>query len=86
MRTRPPAFFAAEGLRATSWRAGPGEQFGRHHHAFHKVLWCESGSIVFHLAGREVALEAGDRWDLPAGTTHAATVGPDGVVCWEAPH
>jgi hypothetical protein len=31
-----------------------------------------------------VRLVCGDRLDLPAGTPHAATVGPNGVTCWEA--
>jgi cupin superfamily acireductone dioxygenase involved in methionine salvage len=48
------------------------------------VLFCLSGSIVFHTRAGDVALEAGDRLDLPPGTEHAATVGPSGVTCVEA--
>ena len=36
------------------------------------------------MAGEAVELAVGDRLDLPAGTTHDAVVGPDGVTCLEA--
>jgi cupin superfamily acireductone dioxygenase involved in methionine salvage len=48
------------------------------------VLFCLEGSIVFHTDRGDVALEAGDRLDLPPGTPHAATVGPAGCACVEA--
>ena len=51
---------------------------------YDKVLVCVSGSITFHTPDGDVALEAGGRLDLAAGTPHAATVGPDGVDCLEA--
>ena len=41
-------------------------------------------SITFHLIDRDVALSPGQRLDLPPHTRHGATVGPDGVECWEA--
>jgi cupin superfamily acireductone dioxygenase involved in methionine salvage len=47
-------------------------------------LYCAEGSIVFHLPDGDVTLGAGDRLDVPPGTEHAATVGPDGVTCVEA--
>ncbi|HSH22057.1 MAG TPA: hypothetical protein VK992_05565 [Candidatus Caenarcaniphilales bacterium] len=80
------ARLAAEGLSASSWGNGPGDRYGVHRHGYDKVLVAVSGSIVFHLPddGRHVQLNAGDRLDLPAGTTHAATVGPAGVTCLEA--
>jgi quercetin dioxygenase-like cupin family protein len=68
---------------ARRWRNGPGDRYGRHDHRAHKVLFCVSGSIVFHLADRDVELAPGDRLDLPAGTPHAATVGPTGCECVE---
>ena len=40
---------------------------------------------MFHLADQDVELRAGDRLDIEPGTEHAATVGPDGVRCVEAP-
>ena len=66
------------------WGNGPGDTYGRHAHGYHKVLFCLSGSIVFHIDDDDVELRVGDRLDLEPGTEHAATVGPDGVECVEA--
>jgi quercetin dioxygenase-like cupin family protein len=65
------------------WSNGPGDRYRRHDHPYRKVLFCLEGSIVFHLDDRDVELRAGDRLDLPAGTAHAATVGPEGCDCIE---
>jgi mannose-6-phosphate isomerase-like protein (cupin superfamily) len=79
------AAFLAEGCSAPrSWGNGPGDSYGTHDHGYHKVLFCLEGSIVFHTATGDVALDAGDRLDLRAGTEHAATVGPLGCSCIEA--
>ena len=53
-------------------------------HGYHKVLYCVSGSIVFHTNEGDFPLEPGDRLDVEPGTEHAATVGPGGVQCMEA--
>jgi mannose-6-phosphate isomerase-like protein (cupin superfamily) len=76
----------AEGLDPGSWSNGPGDRYGAHDHSYDKVLVVVSGSIVFGLPdrGERVALEVGDRLDLPAGTSHDAVVGPVGVTCLEA--
>lgn len=78
------AAFAAEGLVAHSWSNAAGFRYGEHRHARHKVLICVAGSITFHTPDGEIVLGPGDRLDLPAGTPHSATVGPDGVTCMEA--
>jgi uncharacterized protein YjlB len=79
------AAFAADGCEAPrSWGNGPGDRYGRHEHGAHKVLFCLAGSIVFHTDGGDISLSEGDRLDLPPGTAHAATVGPDGCSCIEA--
>jgi quercetin dioxygenase-like cupin family protein len=79
------AIFRAESCSAPrAWTNAPGERYGAHSHDFHKVLFCLEGSITFHLADGDVELSAGDRLDLPPGTEHSATVGPDGVECIEA--
>ena len=84
-RAEALAAFVAEGCSAPrSWGNGPGDVYGSHEHEQHKVLFCLSGSIVFHTDDGDVAMTAGDRLDLPAGTRHAATVGPDGCECVEA--
>jgi mannose-6-phosphate isomerase-like protein (cupin superfamily) len=77
--------FRAEGCSAPrSWGNGPGDAYGPHAHAFHKVLFCLDGSITFHLDGGNVELGPGDRLDIEPGTEHAATVGPNGCTCVEA--
>ena len=67
------------------WSNGPGDRYGAHRHDYDKALLCLAGAITFELAvaGRSVTLQPGDRLDLPAGTQHAAVVGPAGVRCHE---
>lgn len=80
----------AEGLSPSSWSNGPGDRYGVHDHAYHKVLYCIAGSIRFTLpdegAQAGVDLHPGDRMELPAGTRHGAIVGPSGCSCIEAAH
>lgn len=76
--------FAAEGLQPSTWSNGPGYRYASHEHPYHKVLFCVAGSITFHTDAGDIALAPGDRLDLPAGTRHSATAGPDGVTCMEA--
>ncbi|HEV8088579.1 MAG TPA: cupin domain-containing protein [Actinomycetota bacterium] len=78
------AFAREDCSEPRSWGNVPGDTYGRHEHPRAKVLFCLEGSIVFHTEDGDVALGAGDRLDLPAGTAHAATVGPDGCACVEA--
>ena len=66
------------------WGNAPGDTYGRHDHGYHKVLFCLSGSIVFHTDDGDVELLPGDRLDLDPGTGHAASVGADGCECVEA--
>ncbi len=77
---------AREGLDPSQWGNGPGDTYAPHRHGYDKVLVATDGSITFHLTelGRDVVLSEGERLDLPAGTEHAATVGPNGVTCLEA--
>ena len=80
-----PARLRAEGLDASPWSNGPGDRYRVHDHGYDKVIVVERGSIVFGLPadGGSVALDAGDRLELPAGTRHDAVVGPSGVTCLE---
>jgi uncharacterized protein YjlB len=82
----PAVGLRAEGLDPTTWSNGPGDRYGAHEHGYDKVIVVASGSITFGLPGegRSVALAAGDRLELPAGTRHDALVGPLGVICLEA--
>ena len=79
------AILAAEGCGSPRpWSNGPGDTYGWHDHERAKVLFCTAGSITFHTRSGDVVLSAGDRMDLPAGTEHAATIGPQGCSCVEA--
>jgi quercetin dioxygenase-like cupin family protein len=69
---------------ASRWSNGPGDTYGWHDHPYDKHLVCVEGSITFHTDAGDHRLAAGDTLDLPAGTRHAATVGPDGVTCEES--
>ena len=81
---------AAERLRVLgvspyAWSNAPGDRYAAHEHATTKLLACAAGSITF-LVGAEatpVELRAGDGFVLPAGTRHAAVVGPGGCTCLE---
>ena len=69
-----------------SWSNGPGDRYAAHSHSYEKVLYCVDGSITFVLEaekGKRIELKAGDRMVLPAGTVHAAVVGPTGCTCIE---
>lgn len=80
------AWLRSEGLDPSGWGNRPGDTYAPHRHGYDKVLVATAGSITFHLIDldRDVTLAAGDRLDLPAGTTHGATVGSGGVRCLEA--
>ena len=74
-----------EGVEPHQWSNGPGDRYATHDHGYTKVLMCAAGSITF-LVGPDatpVELRAGDGVVLPAGTPHAAIVGPDGCTCLE---
>ena len=75
-----------EGLEPTAWSNGPGDRYAAHEHGYDKVIVVTRGTIRFALPARrdELLLDAGDRLELPAGTTHDAVVGPHGVACLEA--
>jgi quercetin dioxygenase-like cupin family protein len=62
----------AEGLRTMRWSNAPGDEYAAHEHAYHKVLYCVRGSIVFRMAEGDVELRPGDRLDIEPGTPHSA--------------
>ena len=84
------ARLAAQGLTPSAWSNAPGDTYAAHLHGYDKVLVAARGSITFHLVDQghdgnlDVGLVEGERLDLPAGTVHGATVGPNGVTCLEA--
>jgi quercetin dioxygenase-like cupin family protein len=71
-------------VSAGTWANGPGEHYPEHRHDYDKSIEVETGSITFFVGGAAYPLREGGRLELPAGTAHAATVGPDGVRCREA--
>jgi mannose-6-phosphate isomerase-like protein (cupin superfamily) len=75
-----------EGLDPGAWSNGPGDRYAAHEHGYDKVIVVERGSIRFGLpaTAETIDLEAGDRLELPAGTSHDAIVGGLGVTCLEA--
>jgi hypothetical protein len=78
------AWFRDEGLTPRWWSNAPCDRYPRHDHGYHKVLFCQGGGIVFHTPDGDVELGPGDRLDIDPGTSHAATVGSEGVTCVEA--
>lgn len=86
-RSRLEAIFHREKLSPDWWSNGPHDRYSPHSHSYHKVLYCSDGSITFRIEpqGPDIELHAGDRLDIPPGTSHSAIVGPDGVTCVEAP-
>jgi quercetin dioxygenase-like cupin family protein len=74
-----------EARDAYGWSNEPGYRYGAHRHPYTKILYCVAGSIDFVVepSGEVIALHAGDRMELPAGTLHSARVGPQGVTCVE---
>jgi len=78
------AHIRTEARDVYGWSNGPGDRYEQHAHAYNKLLYCTHGSIDFVLGdGRTLTLRPGDRMVLPAGTLHAARVGPEGCVCVE---
>jgi uncharacterized protein YjlB len=75
----------ALGVEPYAWSNGPGDRYGAHEHDFTKLLVCAEGSITFLVgeAAEPLELVAGEGFVLPAGTRHAAVVGPEGCTCLE---
>jgi quercetin dioxygenase-like cupin family protein len=82
----PASRLRSDGLQPSHWGNAPGDRYGAHEHAYDKVIVVERGSIRFGLPaiGESIDLAAGDRLELPAGTSHDAVVGTAGVSCLEA--
>lgn len=88
--TAPGADAATEALRQagvspSQWSNGPGDTYAAHEHPYTKLLICAEGSITFLIGDDEEPAElgAGEGFVLPAGTRHAARVGPGGCTCLE---
>jgi hypothetical protein len=75
----PAEYFAARGLRSSSWSAGAGTWFPPHRHPQTKHLFVTRGSITFNGA----LVRAPEGVLIGAGTEHEALVGEAGVECAE---
>lgn len=75
----------ALGASVSAWGNGPGDRYPVHVHDFDKILVVTQGDVTFLVqpSGPSISLSAGDRLDLPAGTSHGAVVGSAGVRCIE---
>ncbi len=74
-----------EGVEPYTWSNRPGDRYDVHQHAYSKLLMCAAGSITFLVGADAVPIELrpGEGFELPAGTSHAAVVGPGGCTCLE---
>lgn len=73
------------GVEPHAWSNRAGELYAAHEHGYDKLLVCALGSITFVVGPDETPVElvAGRGFELPAGTRHAAAVGPEGCTCLE---
>jgi len=69
-----------EGYSVFCWTDPPGAHYEAHTHDHDESIWLVTGAITFGTAKGDLALAAGDRLMLPAGTVHTADAGPDGAT------
>lgn len=62
------------------WSDKPGTTYPAHSHKGKVSMYITSGSITLEIGGKIVELKQGDRFDIPVGKEHAATVGPGGCA------
>lgn len=70
----------AEGLKPYAVDYGANARDGVRSHGYAKVIYCVTGAVELTLPDlrQNVVLRPGDRIDLPRGTRHGITVGPQG--------
>ena len=76
---------AAKNIDAERWTGDEYEEYSPRTDKTDKRLWCVEGSIEFTIDSKKISLQAGDAFELPAGTTYQAIAGFSGVVCYESP-
>lgn len=62
------------------WTDAPHTHHEEHSHPFLSAHIVLMGEMKVSTDGHERMLVAGDRWNVPAQTPHAATVGPKGCT------
>jgi len=73
---------ADEGLRCYTWSDAPGKFYPEHTHNEDEMRWIVQGRLTVGVSGKEIKLKAGDRIELPAGTSHWARVSEDGPIIY----
>ena len=58
----------------------PNAVYPPHSHQGKVTLWITDGSMEFTMAGKTSEYNAGDRINVPPGTEHSSTVGPNGAI------
>jgi mannose-6-phosphate isomerase-like protein (cupin superfamily) len=69
----------ADGFTRTYlWQDEPRAHYADHTHAEDSAHVILQGQMTIEMGGRSVTCRVGDRIDVPAGTVHSATMGPEG--------
>ncbi|BAS26515.1 cupin [Limnochorda pilosa] len=69
-----------QGMTLVEYRFDPAARFPVHHHPEEQVSVVTGGSVVFHVDGREVELQAGQMVRVAPHVPHGATAGPAGAT------
>jgi quercetin dioxygenase-like cupin family protein len=69
----------SEGFRHTYvWEDSPNQRYSDHTHPVETAHIILEGEMTLTMDGRSSTYRAGERCDVPAGTIHAAHIGPAG--------
>jgi quercetin dioxygenase-like cupin family protein len=60
------------------WEDGPDRRYADHTHPVETAHIILEGEMTLTMDGRSTRYRAGERCDVPAGTVHAARMGPAG--------
>lgn len=72
--------FQSEGfVHIYEWHDEPGTTYPKHAHKDKVVLYITAGEVTLHFSnGTDHTVKAGERFDVPVGVEHTATVGTQG--------
>jgi quercetin dioxygenase-like cupin family protein len=75
-----------EGLEPFRWENEPLAVYQAESFDYDRILYILQGTIIFGfpIESEPTVLHRGDRLNIPAGVSHNAAVGADGIVCLEA--
>ncbi len=73
--------FEKEGFaQVYEWSDAPHTHYELHAHKGKVSLFVTDGAIDFDFVGEKKEVRAGERFDVPVGIMHSATVGPQGWI------